>query len=163
LLFTERGMALTAIAGFFAAHSLTVAALELPTGGLSDALGRRPVLAVAGALNAIALVIHGLAGTAWVLVLGMVLMGAARALASGPRPQCGPAHRSGARQLRHRGRLRRRNRARRCRALAARPDRRPRTAADGVDLGPGAAAVRAGPAGRRGRDRLPLLRPERPA
>lgn len=84
LLFTERGMALTAIAGFFAAHSLTVAALELPTGGLSDALGRRPVLAVAGALNAIALVIHGLAGTAWVLVLGMVLMGAARALASGP-------------------------------------------------------------------------------
>ncbi|WP_437033373.1 MFS transporter [Streptomyces sp. enrichment culture] len=84
LLFTERGMALAAIAGFFAAHSLTVAAVELPTGGLSDALGRRPVLAAAGALNAIALLIVGLAGTAWVLVLGMVLMGTARALASGP-------------------------------------------------------------------------------
>ncbi|WP_432054012.1 MFS transporter [Streptomyces sp. bgisy022] len=84
LLFTERGMALAAIAGFFAAHSLTVAAVELPTGGLSDVLGRRPVLAAAGALNAIALLIVGLAGTAWVLVLGMVLMGTARALASGP-------------------------------------------------------------------------------
>lgn len=47
LLFTERGMALTAIAGFFAAHSLTAAALELPTGGLSDVIGRRTVLAAA--------------------------------------------------------------------------------------------------------------------
>lgn len=43
LLFTERGMTMAAIAGFFAAHSLTAAALELPTGGLSDVLGRRAV------------------------------------------------------------------------------------------------------------------------
>ncbi|MFI9821223.1 MFS transporter [Streptomyces sp. NPDC052013] len=84
LLFTERGMALTAVAGFYAAHSLTAAALELPTGGLSDAVGRRPVLALAGALNTVALVIHGLGTTAWVLTLGMALMGAGRALASGP-------------------------------------------------------------------------------
>ncbi|MFD6321899.1 MFS transporter [Streptomyces sp. NPDC058442] len=84
LLFTERGMALAAIAGFYAAHSLTVAALELPTGGLSDVLGRRPVLAVAGGLNAIALLIHALGTTVWALTLGMALMGTARALASGP-------------------------------------------------------------------------------
>ncbi|WP_399029756.1 MFS transporter [Streptomyces sp. 15-116A] len=84
LLFTERGMALTAIAGFYAVHSLTVAALELPTGGLSDAIGRRPVLALAGVLNTGALVIHALGSTAWALTLGMVLMGAGRALASGP-------------------------------------------------------------------------------
>lgn len=38
---------MAAIAGFFAAHSLTAAALELPTGGLSDVLGRRAVLAAA--------------------------------------------------------------------------------------------------------------------
>ncbi|WP_406728090.1 hypothetical protein WJ438_30570 [Streptomyces sp. GD-15H] len=82
LLFTERGMALAAIAGFYATHSLTVAALELPTGGLSDVLGRRPVLAVAGGLNAIALLIHALGTTAWALALGMVLMGTARALAA---------------------------------------------------------------------------------
>jgi MFS family permease len=83
LLFSERGMSLAAVAGLFAAHSLTVAALELPTGGLSDVLGRRPVLAMAGALNVVAFALVGLGATAWVLTAGMVLMGAARALASG--------------------------------------------------------------------------------
>ncbi|WP_369196310.1 MFS transporter [Streptomyces djakartensis] len=83
LLFSERGMSVAAIAGLFAVHSLTVAALELPTGGLSDVLGRRPVLAVAGVLNVVASVLLGLGGTAWVLTAGMVLMGAARALSSG--------------------------------------------------------------------------------
>ncbi|MDQ1020380.1 MFS transporter [Streptomyces afghaniensis] len=83
LLFTERGMSLAAVAGLFAAHSLTVAALELPTGGLSDVLGRRPVLATAGVLNVIACVLVGLGTTAWVLTAGLVLMGVARALASG--------------------------------------------------------------------------------
>ncbi|MER5732206.1 MFS transporter [Streptomyces sp. NPDC002138] len=84
LLFTERGMAMAGIAGFFAAHSLTAAALELPTGGLSDVLGRRAVLACAGALNLIALILLGLGTTGWLLGLGMVLMGAGRALSSGP-------------------------------------------------------------------------------
>ncbi|MET9680707.1 MFS transporter [Streptomyces coeruleorubidus] len=83
LLFSERGMSLAAVAGLFAAHSLTVAALELPTGGLSDVLGRRPVLAMAGVLNLVAFALVGLGTTAWVLTAGMVLMGAARALASG--------------------------------------------------------------------------------
>ncbi|MFJ7294935.1 MFS transporter [Streptomyces collinus] len=83
LLFTERGMSLAAVAGLFAAHSLTVAALELPTGGLSDVLGRRPVLAVAGGLGVVAFVLTGLGTTAWLLTAGMVLMGVARALASG--------------------------------------------------------------------------------
>ncbi|WP_327235930.1 MFS transporter [Streptomyces sp. NBC_01317] len=84
LLFTERGMALTAIAGFFAAHSLTAAALELPTGGLSDVIGRRTVLAAAGLLGLAAFTLQGLGTTAWVLALGMALMGAGRALSSGP-------------------------------------------------------------------------------
>ncbi|NRQ33737.1 MFS transporter [Nonomuraea sp. NN258] len=84
LLFTERGMSLAAIAGFFAAHSLTAAALELPTGGLSDVLGRRTVLAAAGLLNLTALVLQGLGTSAWVLTCGMILMGAGRALSSGP-------------------------------------------------------------------------------
>ncbi|MEU0453398.1 MFS transporter [Streptomyces sp. NPDC006129] len=83
LLLGERGMSLAAVAGLFAAHSLTVAALELPTGGLSDVLGRRPVLAMSGALNAVACVLVGLGTTVWVLTAGMVLMGVARALASG--------------------------------------------------------------------------------
>jgi hypothetical protein len=84
LLFTERGMAMAAIAGFLAAHSLTAAALELPTGGLSDVVGRRAVLAAAGLLNLAALTLQGLGTTPWVLALGMTLMGAGRALSSGP-------------------------------------------------------------------------------
>jgi hypothetical protein len=84
LLFTARGMTLAAIAGFFAAHSLTAAALELPTGGLSDVLGRRTVLASAGLLNLAALCLVALGTTPWLLGLGMALMGAGRALSSGP-------------------------------------------------------------------------------
>ncbi|MFF9347163.1 MFS transporter [Streptomyces sp. NPDC014734] len=99
LLFTERGMAMTAIAGFFAAHSLTAAALELPTGGLSDVLGRRAVLAAAGLLNLVALILVGLGTAPWLLGLGMALVGAGRALSSGPaeawyvdtvQAHCGP-------------------------------------------------------------------------
>lgn len=84
LLFTERGMTLAAVAGIFAAHSLTAAALELPTGGLSDVIGRRAVLAAAGLFNLAALALIGLGTAAWVLTSGMILMGAARALSSGP-------------------------------------------------------------------------------
>ncbi|MGP3637128.1 MFS transporter, partial [Streptomyces sp. 24-1644] len=84
LLLTERGMTLAAVAGFLAAHSLTAAALELPTGGLSDVIGRRTVLATAGLLNLAALTLLGIGTAAWVLTVGMVLMGAARALSSGP-------------------------------------------------------------------------------
>lgn len=83
LLFTERGMPLAAIAGFFVAHSLTAAVLELPTGGLSDVLGRRAVLAAAGLLNLAAFTLQGLGTTPWILTLAMALMGAGRALSSG--------------------------------------------------------------------------------
>ncbi|EST34185.1 hypothetical protein N566_18745, partial [Streptomycetaceae bacterium MP113-05] len=84
LLLTERGMGLGAVAGLFAVHSLTVAALELPTGGLSDVIGRRVVLAGAGALNLTAYTLLALGTRAWVLVAAMVCMGAGRALSSGP-------------------------------------------------------------------------------
>ncbi|MFF9638381.1 MFS transporter [Streptomyces bacillaris] len=84
LLFTDRGMGLAAVAGFFAVHSLTAAAMELPTGGLSDVIGRRAVLATAGLLNVAAFTLFGLASAAWAIALGMALMGCARALSSGP-------------------------------------------------------------------------------
>lgn len=84
LLFTERGIPMAAIAGFFAVHSLTAAALELPTGGLSDVLGRRAVLATAGLLNLAALTLVALGTAPWLLVLGMALLGTGRALSSGP-------------------------------------------------------------------------------
>lgn len=77
-------MGLAAIAGLFAVHSLTVAALELPTGGLSDVIGRRTVLAAAGVFNLTALTLLALGTTVWALTLAMVLMGSGRALSSGP-------------------------------------------------------------------------------
>ncbi|MER5350984.1 MFS transporter [Kitasatospora sp. NPDC002551] len=99
LLFTARGLGLGAVAGLFAVHSLTTAALELPTGGLSDVIGRRPVLAAAGVLDLVAFTLLALGEAYGVLLLGMALMGAGRALASGPaeawyvdtvRAQAGP-------------------------------------------------------------------------
>ncbi|MFH9268528.1 MFS transporter [Streptomyces sp. NPDC017546] len=84
LLFTERGMGLAAIAAFYAVHSLTAAAMELPTGGLSDVIGRRPVLVIAGLLNLTAFTLIGLGAAGWAIALGMGLMGLARALSSGP-------------------------------------------------------------------------------
>ncbi|MEV4680962.1 MFS transporter [Streptomyces kurssanovii] len=84
LLLTERGMSLAVVAGLFAVHSLTVSVMELPTGGLSDVLGRRPVLAAAGLLNLCALTVMALGTTVWALAVAMFLMGSGRALSSGP-------------------------------------------------------------------------------
>ncbi|MFJ9344150.1 MFS transporter [Streptomyces sp. NPDC101733] len=84
LLFTQRGLALTTVAGCFVAHSLTAALLELPTGGLSDVLGRRVVLATSGILNLVAFTVLGLGSAPWLLAIGMGLLGTGRALASGP-------------------------------------------------------------------------------
>ncbi|MDT0381105.1 MFS transporter [Streptomyces sp. DSM 42041] len=84
LLLTERGMGLEAVGALFAVHSFTVAALELPTGGLSDVLGRRGVLAAAGALLAGALTLLALGTGFSTFVAAMLLAGTARALASGP-------------------------------------------------------------------------------
>ncbi|MEW2556610.1 MFS transporter, partial [Streptomyces zhihengii] len=84
LLFTERGMTLATVAALFAVHSFTVSALELPTGGLSDVLGRRPVLAAAGVLNLGALLLAALGDSVWMLVCAMLLLGSGRALSSGP-------------------------------------------------------------------------------
>ncbi|QGV82372.1 MFS transporter [Streptomyces ficellus] len=84
LLLTERGMALPVVAGLFAVHSVTVSVMELPTGGLADVVGRRAVLAAAGVLNLCALTAMALGTTVWALAVAMVLMGAGRALSSGP-------------------------------------------------------------------------------
>lgn len=84
LMLTERGMGLAVIAGLFASHSLTVALLELPTGGLSDVIGRRVVLAGAGCLNLAAYGLLALGTSLGPLAAAMVCMGAGRALSSGP-------------------------------------------------------------------------------
>jgi MFS family permease len=84
LLLSERGMSLAVVAGLFAVHSVTVSVMELPTGGLSDVIGRRAVLATAGLLNLTALTVMALGTTVWALAVAMFLMGTGRALSSGP-------------------------------------------------------------------------------
>ncbi|GAB3911167.1 hypothetical protein GCM10027612_88090 [Microbispora bryophytorum subsp. camponoti] len=58
--------------------------LELPTGGLADVLGRRPVLAASAAVSVVALVVMALAHSVWPFLVASVLKGVARALSSGP-------------------------------------------------------------------------------
>ena len=84
LLLTGRGHSLATVGALFALHGAVVAALELPTGGLADVWGRRRVLLVAGSLFALALVALALARDLWQLVAAVGLLGAGRALGSGP-------------------------------------------------------------------------------
>lgn len=84
LLLLDRGLGLGEIAAIGAVYGITVVALELPTGGLSDVLGRRPVLAASAVAGLAGLALLGLTGAVWLLVASAVLRGVARALSSGP-------------------------------------------------------------------------------
>jgi len=81
LLAISRGLSLTEIGLIFSLQGLVVLFLELPTGGLSDALGRRPVLIVASLV--------GLAALALLYVADSLAMFAAVTLLQGvlPRPR----------------------------------------------------------------------------
>ena len=84
LLLTERGLSLTEVGFVFAAYGGVTAVLELPTGGLADAIGRKPVLLVATLFDA-ALAAGLLFGHAlWVFLLAAALGAVGRALLSGP-------------------------------------------------------------------------------
>lgn len=84
LLMTERGFSLAEIGMIGAAQGVMVLLLELPTGGLADALGRRPVLLVATVVELVALTLFVVAHTFWLLVTVRLLQGVHRALESGP-------------------------------------------------------------------------------
>jgi predicted MFS family arabinose efflux permease len=84
LVLLDRGLSLAQLGVVFAGQGLMVLVLELPTGGLADAIGRRTVLLVATVFEVAAFVL--LIGTRSVplLVLAAGFMGAYRALESGP-------------------------------------------------------------------------------
>ena len=81
---TERGLGLPTVGLMFAAYGVTTAVLELPTGGLADAVGRRPVLLIATVAEAGLLLALAFGTTAWQFLAGGVLGGVGRALFSGP-------------------------------------------------------------------------------
>jgi MFS family permease len=84
LLPLSRGLSLTEIGLVFSVQGLVVLALELPTGGLSDSLGRRPVLILASVVALASLGVLIVADTVLLFVLSQFLQGIYRALDSGP-------------------------------------------------------------------------------
>ncbi|MEV0154529.1 MFS transporter [Micromonospora sp. NPDC050686] len=84
LLMQERGLSLSQIGLVATAQGLIVLALELPTGGFADALGRKPVLAVAWVVGLLSVVLWTVADSFWLFFLVWALQGVYRALDSGP-------------------------------------------------------------------------------
>ena len=84
LLMLERGIGLSQIGLIFAIQGFVVLGLELPTGGLADALGRKPVLVAAAVFSLASLAMFAVAQTVWMFAVALLLQGIYRALESGP-------------------------------------------------------------------------------
>lgn len=84
LLLLQRGLSLGEVGLVMATQGLVVLVLELPTGGLADALGRRPVLLIGTAVEASATGLLIVADTLPLLIVVFALQGIYRALESGP-------------------------------------------------------------------------------
>ena len=84
LLAQARGLSLPEIGLVLVVHSAVVVVLELPTGGLADTLGRRPVLLLSAVLHLLSCLVLLVAGGFAAFALGSVLKGIGRALDSGP-------------------------------------------------------------------------------
>ncbi len=84
LLLLDKGVSLTAVAALGVAYSVAIIVLELPTGGLADVVGRRPMIVASAAASLVALLLLGLAESILLLVASSLLRGIGRALGSGP-------------------------------------------------------------------------------
>ena len=80
----ERGLSIQEITLYMTAQGIMVFLLELPTSGFADALGRRPLLLLAGVVNIGAGLAFLFAHSFWQFALSAGLMGIYRALDSGP-------------------------------------------------------------------------------
>lgn len=84
LILLDRGFTLTQIGLIASVQGLVVLLLELPTGALADAVGRRPVLLVANLFLLASVALLVVADSLVLLGLSFALQGAYRALESGP-------------------------------------------------------------------------------
>lgn len=84
LLPLQRGLSLSQIGLVFAAQGLAVLFLELPTGGLADAIGRRPVVLLSSLVSVGALALMFIADSFPLFFAAYFLQGIYRALDSGP-------------------------------------------------------------------------------
>jgi MFS family permease len=84
LLPLQRGLSLSQLGLVFATQGLVVLVLELPTGGLADAIGRRPVILLASVVSLGALTLLFFADSVATFATAYFLQGIYRALDSGP-------------------------------------------------------------------------------
>ena len=84
LLPLERGLTLPQLGLAAAIQGFVVLGLELPTGGLSDSLGRKPVLLMAGVLSLVSLGLLFVADSFAMFAAVWAVQGVYRALDSGP-------------------------------------------------------------------------------
>jgi MFS family permease len=84
LLPIERGLSVPQALTALSVTGFVVFALELPTAGLADSLGRRPMLVAAGVLQVAAAVVFLTAQSFWAFALAAAVTGMFRALDSGP-------------------------------------------------------------------------------
>jgi Major Facilitator Superfamily len=84
LLAASRGLSPADIGVVVAVYSLVTLLLELPTGGLADALGTRQVLVLSGLLTTAGLLTAAVAESTAAFALAWALKGVGRALDSGP-------------------------------------------------------------------------------
>jgi hypothetical protein len=84
LLAQSRGLSLSDVGLLFAVYGLLLVALELPTGGLADVIGRRPVLLVSAGLHLAGALAFAFAPSLSAFLLAVGILGVARALLSGP-------------------------------------------------------------------------------
>ena len=84
LVMTSRGLTIAQAATIGSVMGLTCFFLELPTSGFADAVGRRPVYLTAAVVNVVAITAYAVAQSFWAFVVAGALMGAFRALDSGP-------------------------------------------------------------------------------
>jgi len=83
LFLQARGMSLFQVGVAMGLYSLTIVLLEVPTGGLADAIGRKRVALIAYSLMAATMAALLFAFSFPMLLLGFVFYGAGRALSSG--------------------------------------------------------------------------------
>lgn len=84
LLPLERGLSLVEVGAILSVQGFVALALELPTGGLADTLGRRPVLLIAALVGIASTVLFVLAHDVAAFAAAMLLQGVFRTLDSGP-------------------------------------------------------------------------------
>lgn len=84
LLLGARGLPINAVGQIMAVYGIVTLLLELPTGGLADSWGRRKVIVASALMLGLGLGLLALSGSTAVILVGVGVLGAARALSSGP-------------------------------------------------------------------------------